>query len=193
MTDNSNDSRAPRDMREGRAPRAPRSPRSPRNSHDNGDSRARKPLREVVCDIDRDILHLLLRRNNLLERMRGDKPRLDSAEEKNIRESWEAAVSRISRDARLSGHFFSLMQEVEFQPRPASARNDADENGDNAGSALQEPPRTAFNLAPPAKHVRLRMPAPLACRATRAWLMLAASTGQPLQLSPCLMNDPIVD
>ena len=190
MTDNSNDSRAPRDMREGRGQRAPR---SPRNSHDTGDSRARKPLREVVCEIDRDILRLLLRRNNLLERMRGDKPRLDSAEEKNIRESWEAAVSHISRDARLSGHFFSLMQEVEFQPRPASARNDADETGDHGGAALQEPPRTAFNLAPPAKHVRLRMPAPLACRATRAWLMLAAATGQPLHIAPCLMNDPIVD
>ena len=190
MTDNSNDSRAPRDMREGRGPRAPR---SQRNGHDTGDSRARKPLREVVCEIDRDILRLLLRRNNLLERMRGDKPRLDSAEEKNIRESWEAAVSRISRDARLSGHFFSLMQEVEFQPRPASARNDADETGDNGGPTLQEPPRTAFNLAPPAKHVRLRMPAPLACRATRAWLMLAASTGQPLHIAPCLMNDPVVD
>ena len=190
MTDNSNDSRAPRDKREGRGPRGPR---SPRNSHDTGDSRARKPLREVVCEIDRDILRLPLRRNNILERMRGDRPRLDSAEEKNIRESWEAAVSHISRDARLSGHFFSLMQEVEFQPRPASARNDAAEAGDNAGAAMQEPPRTAFNLAPPAKHVRLRMPAPLACRATRAWLMLAAATGQPLQLSPCLMNDPIVD
>lgn len=190
MTDNSNDSRAPREKREGRGPRAPR---VQRNGHDTGEARARKPLREVVCEIDRDILRLLLRRNNLLERMRGDKPRLDSAEEKNIRESWEAAVSRISRDARLSGHFFSLMQEVEFQPRPASARNDADDAGDNAGAALQEPPRTAFNLAPPAKHVRLRMPAPLACRATRAWLMLAASTGQPLHLAPCLMNDPIVD
>ena len=151
MTDNSNDSRAPRDKREGRGPRGPR---SPRNSHDTGDSRARKPLREVVCEIDRDILRLLLRRNNILERMRGDRPRLDSAEEKNIRESWEAAVSHISRDARLSGHFFSLMQEVEFQPRPASARNDAAEAGDNAGAAMQEPPRTAFNLAPPAKHVR---------------------------------------
>ena len=188
MTDNSNDSRAPRDKREGRGPRAPR---SPRNSHDTGDSRARKPLREVVCEIDRDILRLLLRRNNILERMRGDKPRLDSAEEKNIRESWEASVSHISRDARLSGHFFSLMQEVEFQPRPAFARNDADETGDNGGAVLKEPPRTAFNLAPPAKHVRLRMHAPLACRATRAWLMLAAATGQPLQLSPCLMNDPL--
>ena len=147
MTDNSNDSRAPRDKREGRGQRAPR---SPRNSHDTGDSRARKPLREVVCEIDRDILRLLLRRNNLLERMRGDKPRLDSAEEKNIRESWEAAVSHISRDARLSGHFFSLMQEVEFQPRPASARADgADEGGEPGGAAAKEPPRTALTLRRP--------------------------------------------
>ena len=37
------------------------------------------------------------------------------------------------------------------------------------------------------------MPAPLACRATRAWLMLAAASGRPLRIEPGLMNDPIVD
>lgn len=104
-----------------RAKHGASAPARPRNGHETGDARARKPLREVVCEIDRDILRLLLRRNNILVRMRGDKPRLDPTEEKTIRESWEAAVSHISRDARLSGHFFSLMQEVEFQPRPASA------------------------------------------------------------------------
>ena len=189
MTDNSNDSRAPRERRE---PGGQRDFRKSRNAQDSHDARARKPLREVVCEIDRDILRLLLRRNNLLERMRGIKPRLDSTEEKSIRESWEAAVSRVSRDARLSGHFFSLMQEVEFQPRPAASHAD-DEDGSLAASAAQEAPRTAFNLAPTAKPVRLNMTAPLACRATRAWLMLAAATGQPLHLAPSLMNDPIVD
>ena len=82
------------------------------------DTRPRRPLREVVGDIDRDILRLLLRRHNLLARMHNSKGFLDPAEEKALRESWEAAVSRVSRDARLSGRFFSLMQEVEFLPRP---------------------------------------------------------------------------
>nr|WP_015939136.1 hypothetical protein [uncultured Desulfovibrio sp.] len=196
MTDHSNDPRGPR---------PPRDNREKRDFRGQGEARPRRPLRETVCEIDRDILRLLLRRHNILTRMRGDKPRMDAAEEKILRESWEAAVARISRDARLSGHFFSLMQEVEFQPRPVSERQERpDGEGHEGGSAdvgqsLADSPREgtdkrmAFNLAPPAKAVRLRMQAPLACRATRAWLMLAAATGQPLRLSPSLMNDPVVD
>ena len=223
MTDHSNDSRGSRPTRDARDSRDSRGPRTPRDARDSRDSRGprphrdardardsrgrddgtqRRPLRETVCEIDRDILRLLLRRHNILTRMRGDKSRLDSAEEKMLRESWEGAVARISRDARLSGHFFSLMQEVEFLPRPLGERlveaAEGSENGagrDGEAPAAQEGPdkRIAFNLAPPAKPVRLRMQAPLACRATRAWLMLAAVTGQPTRLSPCLMNDPIVD
>lgn len=164
-------------------PNRPSRSRPPRE----GQERPRRPLRETVCEIDRDILRLLLRRANILARMRGGKARLDPTEEKTIREAWEAAVTRVSRDARLSGRFFSLMQDVEFLPKPA-APHDA-ETGDAPASA----PRTAFNLAPPSRAVRLRMPGPLACRATRAWLMLAAATGQPLRLAHCLMNDPLVD
>lgn len=139
--------------------------------------KARRPLRDVVSDIDRDILRLLMRRHNLLRKMHNAKGFLEPAEEKGLREAWEAAVSRVSRDARLSSRFFSLMQEVEFLPRP--------EDGEER--------RVAFNLAPPAAPVKLEMEAPLACRATRAWLFLAAASGQPLTLGPCLMNDPIVD
>lgn len=178
MTDSSNDFRAA----------GPRRPNSPRR-REGAEARARRPLRDVVCEIDRDILRLLLRRTNLLTKMRGAKPRLEAAEEKALREAWEAAVARVSRDARLSGHFFSLMQEVEFLPRPA-AHDEADAP---EGAAAREPQHTAFNLAPAPKPVRLRLAAPLACRATRAWLMLAAASGQALRLEPCLMNDPIVD
>ncbi|WP_165175156.1 3-phosphoshikimate 1-carboxyvinyltransferase [Desulfovibrio sp. ZJ369] len=151
------------------------------------DTRPRRALRDVVSDIDRDILKLLLRRRNLLTRMYNSKGFLEPSEEKILRKSWEAAVSRVSRDARLSGRFFSLMQEVEFLPRPGAGQEDQDAPDRGADR------RTAFNLAPPARPVRLLMPAPLACRATRAWLMLAAATGQGLRLAPCLMNDPIVD
>lgn len=141
------------------------------------ESKARRPLRDVVSDIDKDILRLLMRRHNLLRKMHNAKGFLDPSEEKGLREAWEAAVSRVSRDARLSSRFFSLMQEVEFLPRP--------EDGEER--------RAAFNLAPPALPVKLDMEAPLACRATRSWLFLAAASGRPLQLGPCLMNDPIVD
>lgn len=142
------------------------------------ENRPRKSLRESVCEIDRDILRLLMRRHNLLRRMHTAKGHLDPAEEKFLREAWEAAASRVSRDPRLSSRLFTLMQEVEFLPRPE------DEPADK---------RPAFNLAPATAPVSLAMRAPLACRDTRAWLYLAAAAGRPLRLEPCLMNDPIVD
>ena len=108
------------------------------------DTRPRRPLREVVGDIDRDILRLLLRRHNLLARMHNSKGFLDPAEEKALRESWEAAVSRVSRDARLSGRFFSLMQEVEFLPRPniSQGRGHAQAHGSEGRSQVEG--RAAF-------------------------------------------------
>ncbi len=150
---------------------------------------SRKPLREVVCEIDRDILRLLLRRSNLLAKMRGANPRLGAADEKAIRESWEAAATRVSRDPRLSGHLFSLMQDIEFLPRPKSQGD----SGQESGKGFQEVQHTAFNLAPAKKPVRLHIVAPLDCWASQTWLMLAAASGQPLRLFPCLMSTPVID
>ena len=147
--------RTPRDARDARGPRPPRDARDSRDARGRDDAPVRRPLRETVCEIDRDILRLLLRRHNILARMRGDKSHLDSAEEKMLRESWEGAVARISRDARLSGHFFSLMQEVEFLPRPVSERQtegaEGQENADGRtgeGPTAQEGPdkRIALSL-----------------------------------------------
>ena len=151
---------------------------------------ARTALKDVVTEIDRDILRLLLRRHNLIERMRGGRPRLDPAEEKFLREAWQKAVARVSRDADLSGRFFALMQDATFLPRPASPDDEA------AGADVAAPGaerRDAFNLAPPRKPVELALTAPLASRGTRAWLFLAAASGAPVRLAPCLMNDPEVD
>lgn len=147
-------------------------------------------LRDVVTEIDRDILRLLLKRHNLIEKMRGSRPRLDPAEEKFLREAWQKAVARVSRDADLSGRFFALMQDATFLPRPA-APDAGGESADAAAPGAER--RDAFNLAPPRKPVDLALTAPLACRATRAWLFLAAAAGGPVRLAPCLMNDPLVD
>lgn len=146
------------------------------NEHSR-EPRPRRPLREDVREIDKDILHLLLRRHNMLKKMRNVKGFLEPSEEKFLRESWEAAVSRISRDARLSTRMFALMQEVEFLPRP-------EEGGER---------RPAFNLAPPPGPVKLDMTAPLDGRATCAWMFLSAISGRPVSLAPCLMNDLVVD
>ncbi len=141
-------------------------------------NRPRRPLSETVCDIDREILRLLLRRSNLLARMAAPKKRIAPREERLLRESWEAQVARVSTDPNLSGRFFALMQEVEFLPKP-------DEEA--------APRRTAFNLQPSRSPVRLSMAAPTDGRETRLWAALAAASGQPLRIEQALMNDAVVD
>ena len=75
----------------------------------------KRPLRDTVCDIDADIINLIMRRHNMLTRMAGRKKNPGSQDEKMIREDWEARVAKVSGDPRRSGLFFSLMA---LQPRP---------------------------------------------------------------------------
>lgn len=135
-------------------------------------------MRETVCEIDRDILKLVLRRHNLLQRMAAPKGHLAPQEERYLRESWESQVAKVSSDPKLSSRFFTLLQEVEFLPRPDEAA---------------QPKRPSFGLAPLQKPVRVRMDAPKGQEQTQLWSGLAASGGQAMHLTRVLMNDAVVD
>lgn len=143
----------------------------------------RKPLRQSVAEIDQEILRLLMRRTNLIAKMR-EKGHLPVADEKFLREAWQNDVARVSRDPELSGRFFALMQQITFLPRPTS-KSDEDLPGAQR--------RKAFNLAPPEQPIHASLVAPLAQQTTIAWLYLAAASGQALTLEPCLQNDALVD
>lgn len=142
----------------------------------------RKPLRVAVTEIDQEILRLLVRRHNLLAKMRKN-GRLDPGEEKFLREAWQNDVARVSHDADLSGRFFSLMQRVVFLPKPAADDGDTPETRK----------RAAFNLAPPAAPATLALKAPFSGSQTCAWVYMAAAAGQKARLANCLQNDPIID
>lgn len=142
------------------------------------DSMMRKrPLRDTVCDIDADIINLIMRRHNMLERMSGGRSHPGSQDEKMIREDWEARVRKVSDDPRMSGLFFSLMEEASFFPKPADG----------------EPKRQPFGLSPLQEPVSVDFNAPLSCRLTRSLTALAALSGEPLHLGPTLMNSAIYD
>lgn len=143
---------------------------------DNQAPRRRPSLREVVATIDRDILHLLLRRYNVLLRMRGNRGFLAAAEEKQLREAWQKEAERLSPDPKLSSQFFSLMQEVTFRPKPLA-------DGEHG------PRRQGFNLAPPRRPVAMRLRLPADAWRSNAWLLLAAASGRPVSIDPCLMHD----
>lgn len=142
-----------------------------------------KPLRVSLAELDQEILRLLARRANLLNKIR-EKGRVPLEDEKYLREAWQDAVARVSRDPELSGRFFSLMQQLTFLPRPA---------GKSEESLPGSQRRQAFNLAPPNKPVQANLTAPLSGQQCAAWLYLAAASGQRLRLAPCLQNDPLVD
>lgn len=144
----------------------------------------RPPLREEIAGIDTEILRLLIKRHNLLAKIRHN-GKVDASDEKFLRESWQRQVARVSKDADLSGRFFSMLQEMEFLPKPVSH---AEEETTPASSR-----REAFNLAPSRQAVNFYLQAPLSGNATRAWLYVAAAAGKPIRLAPCLQNDPLVD
>lgn len=143
---------------------------------DNQAPRRRPPLREVVATIDRDILHLLLKRFNVLQRMRKNRGFLAAAEEKQLREAWQKEVERLSSDPKLSSQFFSLMQEVTFRPKPLSGEE-------------HESRRQAFNLAPSRRQVSMRLRLPVDAWRSNAWFLLAAASGCQVSVDPCLMHD----
>ena len=141
------------------------------------------PLQRAVCEIDRELLLLLQRRHDLLVRMAGHSGHISPAEEKALREAWQAASSRVSNDPRLASQFFVLLQDLRFYQQPARNGEDADATPD---SGL----RQAFNLAPARSPVRVNLHAPLDNAHTCAWLLLAAASGQAVRLDPCLVCDP---
>lgn len=142
----------------------------------------RRSLKDEVADIDQQILRLLLKRHNLLEKMR-DKGRIDPGEERFLREAWQNDVARVSRDPELSGRFFSLLQNVTFLPKPGPAE-------ENTPGARR---RDSFNLAPARKPCTINLTAPKDSRVCRFWLYLAACSGQAIRLGPATQSDAIVE
>lgn len=155
-----------------------------RNQRQRNEFAQRKPLREVVAEVDQEILRLLVRRHNLLAKIRKN-GHLEAAEEKYLREAWQNDVARVSRDPNLSGRFFALMQQISFLPKPAANTPDAD--------AAAEQRRQVFNLAPAAGEINFDLVAPVSGQQTCAWLYLAAASGHAMRLENCLQNDAIVD
>lgn len=145
--------------------------------------RPQKPLRATIADIDQEILRLLVRRSNLLAKIR-ENGHVPPKDEKFLREAWQNDVARVSRDPELSGRFFSLMQQLSFLPKP----------GGGAETGLPgSQRRSSFNLAPPDLPIDATLTCPLSGWQTQAWLYLAAASGQRTSLTPCLQNDQLVD
>ena len=137
----------------------------------------RPSLREEVMDLDRDLLHLLVRRFNLLQRMRGGRGHLLPGEEKELREAWQSEAQRLSQDPRLISQLFTLLGELQFFPKPTTTEG---------GSYGQ---RQAFNLAPSKKALSLTLTLPVSGEKVASFLTLAAFSGRELTLEHCLMHD----
>ncbi len=178
-----------RDDREGRPrfdrddrPRFDRGDRDgrPRFDREDGDRKRpmkRPPLRETIMDMDKDMLKMLARRCNILDRMRSKAGQMAPKEEKELRASWEKAATQMTRDTRIIHQLFALMQEVTFSAKP------------EAGQAK----RTGFNLAPPQLPVDISLFAPLASRRSRMFLALAGASGSACSITPSLLDDATIE
>ena len=141
----------------------------------------RPSLKEDVLRLDRELLHLLLRRFNLLTRMRGNRSHLLASEEKELREAWTKEAMRISSDPKLSTELFQLLENITFHPKPAESKGE------------QKLKRPGFNLAPSLKQANIRMHMPASGWHVHAWLLLAACLGRDMQFDHVLMNDHQLD
>ena len=80
----------------------PRTDRAPSRKGDLG----------AIMDLDNDILHLVMRRAQMLARLRRG-GRLAPETEKALRTAWEGKAARLARDNRLSRDLFVLLQTIE--------------------------------------------------------------------------------
>lgn len=130
-------------------------------------------LREEIAKIDQDILRLLLKRFNLASKIRQN-GKMPAADEKFLREKWQEAAAKISKDPDLSSRFFALMQEVSFLPRPEKIEG---------GSGLTAPgKRTAFTFNPVKKSLDFTLEVPGDAQDACSWIYMAAAAGQAMRI-----------
>ena len=137
---------------------------------DRGVSRGREL--GALMDLDNDILHLVMRRAQMLARLRRG-GRLAPETEKTLRTAWESKAARLARDNRLSRDLFVLLQTIEPLTR-------------------MEEEQGFYNLAPNGEAVDIQIPAPSDTVATRCWLAVAAAAGQVTRVSRVPLTDAVV-
>ncbi|MBQ7618385.1 MAG: hypothetical protein IJS50_05870, partial [Desulfovibrio sp.] len=139
-------------------------------------AKARPSLSEEIKELDQEILHLLLKRFNLRERLSQARGHVLAAEEKEIRTSFENEARKVSSDPKLN-QLFTLFGELKFYPKPTGKE------------ATPTTTRKEFNLAPPKKPIELTLPAPASRWHTLAWLTLLAFQGGSQSLENCPLHD----
>lgn len=145
-------------------------------------ARARESsLREEIAKVDQDILRLLLKRFNMASKIRQN-GKMPAADEKFLREKWQEAAARISKDPDLSSRFFALMQEVSFLPRPANI-----ESGSGAAAPGK---RTAFSFNPVKKSLDFTLAVPGDAQDACSWIYMAAAAGQAMRIERGADNAP---
>ena len=126
----------------------------------------------AIMDLDNDILHLVMRRAQMLARLRRG-GRLAPETEKALRTAWEGKAARLARDNRLSRDLFVLLQTIEPLTR-------------------MEEEQGYYNLAPNGEAVDISIPAPSDTVSARCWLAVAAATGQKTSVSRVPLTDAVV-
>lgn len=140
----------------------PRGDRGPSKGRDLG----------ALMDMDNEILHLVVRRAQMLARLRRG-GRLAPETEKALRTAWESKAARLARDNRLSRDLFMLLQTIEPLTR-------------------MEEEQGYYNLSPNGEAVDIQIPAPSDTVAARCWLAVAAAAGQVTRVSRVPLTDAVV-
>ncbi|MBQ3892172.1 MAG: hypothetical protein ACQGQP_04700 [Desulfovibrio sp.] len=139
----------------------------------SGIRKSRESDLEELMELDGEIIHLVMKRTQLLARFVKN-GRISPEKEKSLRTSWESRAARMGRDARLSRELFVLLQSLE----PFSRTEDG---------------RSYFNLDPCQDPVDIRLTAPASAKHALLFLAASAASGQAVKLDGLCLTDEVID
>lgn len=164
-----------------------KNPRRERPTPDGGARRLpprerRQPVQSLsdeIMGIDTELFKLLLRRSELMNKLRHGKGYASNPgmikSEKQIRSAWEEQAGRLGGNPRLSRQLFGLIQDLEIH---------AEREGER---------RAPYNLNPSRQPVSVNIPGPSSTTICQLWLALAAAGGRSTRLRGPLRSAPMFD
>lgn len=138
-----------------------------------------KSITDQVCDLDSQILKLLAKRADLLKKSaqaRNEKhiSIVDSEQEKKIWKSWYRSIEGLELNPQLLKKIFNCSNALAYHK-------------------TEEKKEEQFELKPDKRKAQVDVIGPKDRDMTRFWMTMAAQNASYLEISPAVLNDPIVE
>ncbi|MBU1002404.1 MAG: chorismate mutase [Proteobacteria bacterium] len=140
-----------------------------------------RSLTDELVDLDLDLAYMIAKRTQLLSRAAATRKAkgmslADANQERRMRRSWDEVASRQGLDLRPLRQIFTLANGLAY-----------------ASAVKPESASRKFIMTPEIRDLDLAMPGPRDRTITRLLVALGVLSGAKLELSPVVVNDPLVE